>query len=142
MTIRKRVKHKWHFTLGDFKFNKATYHPNGDRSFNVLYRGDLIGKCIFRWLNLDKGKIGTISIIDYYTNGQTTTSNSLGIVYVMGSKNQFPTKILDAEIFPNKLDMVFKRKVIFEKWPEKIKPIFVRPGVYTMERDETIVGFL
>ena len=54
MTIRKRVKHKWHFTLGDFKFNKATYHPNGDRSFDVLYKNDLIGHCYLKHYNSKK----------------------------------------------------------------------------------------
>lgn len=45
MTIRRRIKHKWHISKGDFDFKKASYNPNGTKSFEVWYKKFLVGEC-------------------------------------------------------------------------------------------------
>ena len=128
MTIRKRVKHKWHFTLGDFEFKKATYHPAGKKSFEVWYKNDFIGDCIVPFYrsknNIQKLEIfskedsGTkYSAYDFANGGK----QPIGNVFCIGLRSNFPTTIIKAELFADKSDMVSIRKILFEKYPEKLK---------------------
>ena len=45
----------------------------------------------------------------------------IGRLYCIGQKNGFPTKIVYVEIYPEGLNIVAKRKMLLEKYPDKIK---------------------
>lgn len=144
MSRRKRVKNKWHFYIGDFHLKKATFHSNGKKTFEVWYQNDLLGFCFVEitWRNSDtKLKIfKTLENMDapFYTYSNAIT---LGHVYYEGSYKQFPKKILKIELYPEQLNIVAERKLLLEKWSLKLKPtIFVSPGVYTIERDISVVA--
>ena len=131
--MAKRIKRKWHFTLGDFKFKKATYHPNRRRSFEVWYKNDLIGNCFVNFLTKRDRENGFVKLQIFKTDMLTRTI--LGDIYCKGEKNGFPTQILSATLFPNQLDMIFKRKILIEKCPEKHINNFISPSVYITEHD-------
>ena len=124
MTIRKRVKHKWHFTLGDFEFKKATYHPDGRKSFEVWYKKDFIGEC--QVIYHSKNSVANLEIFsrenpnDKY-NAETFANGGkqlVGNIFCTGLKNEFPTAIIKATLIADRLYMISKRKVLIEKYTE------------------------
>ena len=133
MTIRKRVKNKWHFTVGDFHFSKATYQPNGNRTFDVYYKGSFVGECNSRrHCMVKRNEIFKLDILD-----RTLSFDKIvGELYCVGKKNGFPIKINSAILFPKKLSMVSERTVLMEKYNNKIYlSQFKSPGVFTREND-------
>lgn len=137
MTRRKRVKSKWHFTLGDFDFKKATYASDGKNYFEVYYKNNLIGKCSTERYWVQRSNKAEAKKLDILSLGYSAHL-TIGTVFCTGEKNGFPTKILSATISPSDLDMVFERKILFEKHPEKRwinTNIFISPGIFTREND-------
>ena len=139
MTIRKRVKHKWHFTLGDFEFKKATYHPDGRKSFEVWYKKDFIGVCqMDSWSKNSVVNFKIISKEDFSNKYSAVTFSKegmIGEVFCTGFKNGFPTAIIKATLNTESLCMISKREVLVEKFIKRV-PIFMSPGVYVIEHDE------
>lgn len=115
MTRRKRIKYKWHFSFGDFDCKKATYYPNGHRTFEVWYKSVFVGICNMNCFGSTKEKYVTkFDIIDkdYFTNQAIIK----GYILCKGRKNGFPTKMLEGILFPKQFNLVSTRKVLFEKW--------------------------
>jgi hypothetical protein len=131
MTRRKRVKNKWHFTIGDFELKKASYNFDGSKSFEVCYKNSLVGYCdvSYNWRLPSDG----IRSLEVYSGLPRNNHEIVGKVYcTKSSKTGFPTKIVKIEISPDRLNMVYDRKVLLEK-TEPIK--FISPGVSTREND-------
>lgn len=111
MTIRRRVKHKWHFTVGDFDLKKASYNPDGSREFEVWYKKSLIGVCRTNCFRNNKNDISSANILEFESKIVV-----IGRIFFKGVKKEFPEIITKVEIFPIQIGMVLKRFVILEKW--------------------------
>ncbi len=122
MTIRRRIKQKWHSSKGDFDFKKASYNPNGTKSFEVWYKKFLVGECSNRSLrrrnNKNDTSVSTLEIYNFVAKiGVFQEVKTLvGRVYCRGNKNGFPEEIVSAELFPKALDIVETRTVMIEKY--------------------------
>lgn len=122
MTIRRRIKQKWHSSKGDFDFKKASYNPNGTKSFEVWYKKSLVGECSNRSLrrrnNKNDTSVSTLEIYNFVAKiGVFQEVKTLvGRVYCRGNKNGFPEEIVSAELFPKALDIVETRTVMIEKY--------------------------
>lgn len=122
MTIRRRIKQKWHSSKGDFDFKKASYNPNGTKSFEVWYKKSLVGECSSRSFRRRKNKNDTsVSSLEIYSFVAKTgvfqeVKTLVGKVYCRGNKNGFPEEIVSAELFPRMLDIVRTRAVMIEKY--------------------------
>lgn len=113
MTIRRRIKHKWHFTVGDFDLKKASYNPNGSKEFEVWYKKSLIGVCRTNRFRNNENDISSENILEF----ESKIGVIIGRIFFKGVKKEFPEIITKVEIFPIQIGMVLKRLVILEKWP-------------------------
>ncbi len=127
MTRRKRVKNKWHFTIGNFQAKKASYNSDGTHTFEVWFKGNIIGFCYAtRSWRLKSSDISTINILD-----NTENKKNIGTVFCNGnSKNGFPTNIVKIELYPFKINFANERKVIFEKIIKKLDEDDLTPDCY------------
>lgn len=144
MTIRRRIKKKWHLTLGDFEFKRASYNPNGSKTFEVWYKNDFIGDCKVTHSYYGKITAEELQTIPAYiprikgicslrideripkdlpSNDSlpsdkvpTRPIHMLGNLYCTGQKNGFPSRIVYVELFPSTMNNVAKREMLFEKY--------------------------
>lgn len=128
MTIRKRIKHKWHFTVGNFELKAATYHPDGRKSLQVYYQNNIIGYCLVNCWKIKRDN----NIYDLDITPQLFVSNPpiIGTVCCRGIKKNFPSEIIKVTVLAHELNMLLERKVLFEK-NGSIK--LINPVVYIRE---------
>jgi len=140
MTIRKRIKNKWHSQLGDFLFKRATYHPTGERSFEVWYKHDFIGDCFLGnsyWIktidpfpesissNYKEEDLRVARIDMRLEANKEFISGHVGRLIYTGLRNQFPEKILYVELHDNILKLknsIVTKTVFVEKLKKKLVP--------------------
>jgi len=127
MTKRTRIKKRWQIKKGDFELKRAKFNDkewkNESITFEVWYKGELIGKC--------GGNYFYLNTIIYSCENSIL---NIGNVKFGNTKNQLPSDIEEITILPSGLNLVFEKYVLFEKKGNHRK-VFVSPGVFTEEKD-------
>jgi len=133
MSKRTRLVKRWQIKQGDFELKRAKFNDkewrNYSITFEVLYKGELIGKCG-----------GGFFASELYGCGKTTIHSiknldsnfPIGEIKFKKTKRQLPSDIISIDIFPNELGLVFEKYVLFEKKGNH-KRVFVSPGVFAQE---------
>lgn len=117
MTIRRRIKNKWRFNLGYFELKRASYNSDKTKTFEIWYKGALLGFCRSYSNRIFSFKSSSSDFLELNIFESLKDNYTIGLVRVHKKlKNGFPTKILKVEISPKHLEIVQDRKVLLEKF--------------------------